>query len=262
MLKPLAFAGFLALSVSASPSLPLERIAQHEASATLAQGRRNDHGLAMELEYQKALRASEQKRKEGMNLIVLCDDGKGTGLYIGDIAAAARTLKRNLTGRTDTKEIRNDDEFFAYLLAGREKIKNVFWFGHGDSESLWTTLTMPSEHAYLDSTDTAERSPAETQRIRARFTDDAVLKLYTCHPAADAIDGRPIGAALRDYLGVTVIGANSWCFAKGVRRNSGRIDVYYYPATREDYAAEFKTPIPDSAYTGESRWVEFRQGRP
>lgn len=223
----------------------------------------NYNGLEIELNYQKELRKTEKTRKNGVNLIVLCDDGKETGLYLGNIQLAAETLKENLTGKTIIKKFYNDSLFLDYLLNPNdfkpdEKIKNVFWFGHGDFNSLWMELTFKDENSYLDKSDLESLSETELIKIRGRFTPNAEMKLYTCHASADNSGDTPIAEILSQVLDINATGANSWVFAKGIKQN-GKTKVYFYPATREDYKVEFKTRIPDPLYIGESKWIRFEK---
>lgn len=222
--------------------------------------RTNYAGLKLELDYQRNLKKKEENRYEGSNLIVLCDDGKNTGLYIGNIGLAAKTLERNLNGPITTLNLRADHDFIDYLLLSKDKIKNVFWYGHGDPFSLWMDLTFKDESCYLDRGDLEELSDAELIKIKSRFTDDAEVKLYTCHAAADSIFSEPISQSISEFFSVGVTGANSWVFARGLRKSNG-VDVFFYPATRADYRFHFNTKVPDQFYTGESRWIRFKNGK-
>lgn len=233
---------------------------EHIESFEASEPRTNYVGLKLELDYQRNLKKKEENRHEGSNLIVLCDDGKNTGLYIGNIELAAKTLKRNLTGATTTLNLCADYEFIDYLLLNNNKIKNIFWYGHGDPFSLWVDLTFKDESCYLDRSDLEELSDAELRKIKSRFTDDAEVKLYTCHATADSIYDGPIAQNISEFFSVGVTGANSWVFARGIRKSTG-IDVFFYPATRADYKFHFKTSILDQWYAGESRWIRFKNGR-
>src|SRR3989338_3559513 len=142
----------------------------------------------------------------------------------------------------------------------KNKIKNIFWYGHCDPFSLWVDLTFKDESCYLDRSDLEELSDAELRKIKSRFTDDAEVKLYTCHATADSIYDGPIAQNISEFFSVGVTGANSWVFARGIRKSTG-IDVFFYPATRADYKFHFKTSILDPWYTGESRWIRFKNGR-
>ncbi|MBL7148284.1 MAG: hypothetical protein ISS82_05655 [Nanoarchaeota archaeon] len=220
------------------------------------------NGLKLEQDYQKELRKTEKTRK-GTNLIVLCDDGKGTGLYLGNTKLAAETIKENLNGRTIIKEFYNDSIFFDYLLNSNElkadeKIKNIFWFGQGYFNSLWMELTFKDEKSYLDESDFDDLSETDLTKIKKRFTSDAEMKIYTSHASANNWGDTPIAETLSTKLDINVTGANSWVFTKEIKKN-GKTKVYFYPATRKDYEVEFNTKIPDPLYNGKSRWVQFKK---
>jgi len=223
----------------------------------------NYNGLSLEQAYQEALKKSEKSRESGLNLIVLCDDGNGTGLEIGNIKGAAQTLKRNLQGKTIIKEFNSDTAFFNYLIEGidlneGQKFKNIFWYGHGNSKSLWMDLTFKDESCYLDKSDFENLSPKQLISIQNRFTDDAQFKLYSCHSAADNIEGENIGTSFSKFMNMDGIGANSWTFIRGIPKDK-RIDTFMYPATREDYRVEINPDFPDKEYTGKSAWIPFKK---
>ena len=65
-------------------------------------------------------------------------------------------------------------------MKSRAKIKNIFWYGHGDPFSLWVDLTFKDESCYLDRSDLEELSDAELRKIKSRFTD-ATLRITGRH---------------------------------------------------------------------------------
>lgn len=184
-------------------------------------------GLALEKAYQDSLKKEESAKEPGIHLIVLGDRSPG-GLDLGNIAGAASTVKSNLHGRVIVKNfarkdgIHTDEELFDYLencpdLKKGEKFRTVHWYSHGDSESAWIDARLGEDERYLSVANLDSLPKERRDRIRTRFTDDAVFKLYSCHAAADNVE-RGFTQALADAFDVTVVGANSWVFVKGEMR--------------------------------------------
>jgi len=242
----------------------IEQVLKEDEISRKNKRRINYNGLEMELSFQDSLYHHQNSYGDGINLIVLTDNWKGTGLYIGNIELAAKTLSKKLKERTIIKKFYKDVEFFSYLANTEEKIARLFWFGHGDAGSLWLKRFLADDNSYIDEEDFNSINTEKLEIIRRKFLPNAIFKLYTCHGAADNsyICGKkikPIGKIISEKFNVDVVAANSWVFAKGIKNEKGEVEVYYYPATREDYATEFLTSNPDNEYTGKSRWVLFKK---
>ncbi|MFH1668292.1 MAG: hypothetical protein ABIA62_00020 [Candidatus Woesearchaeota archaeon] len=215
----------------------------------------NYNGLQMELEFQDWF-AEYDKDREGSTLIVLGDPAEGTSLYIGRIDLAAETIAEKVTGNVEIKTFYSADDLVDYIANTDLTFKNIIWYGHGDAQSFWMDLTHGSDEPIFD-----EGFLERLVEYSHKFTDDLLLKAYTCHGAADRVPKPNMGELIHAYLDADVFIANSWVFARGIPDGNGGVNVYYYPATRTDYSVEFdgdsKMGSWDCAYTGESQWVFF-----
>lgn len=231
-------------------------------------------GVSAEIKYQKELSKLEKKLEQqgkinGICSIVISDIAEGTPLYIGSVGMAANTLKKSLRGRVEKKRIFNDKDFINYILEHNEKdkkIRRMYIMGHGNEDSFWLKVTekkngkdvlkMPEDKDFFDLIDLYNLPEEKIKEIRDCFTKDAVIKLYTCHAAADkGFVEKPITQKLADFFDVKVIGANAWCSIQSVKNKNNKLDIYMFPPSREYFKARWG--YRDSLFTGKARFIQF-----